>query len=75
MSQDVATRTNSPPLTEDDLVELRRRLVRSAHLFERPDDYIAGIEDTLTWVKLLLNRARSIDLDLPAYPERARNML
>lgn len=72
MKQNLAT---SPPITEDHLVELRRRLVRSAHLFERPDDYVAGIEDTLTWVKLLLDRDGRIDIELPAYPERARNML
>ncbi|MGH3443589.1 MAG: hypothetical protein ACRDUY_16395 [Nitriliruptorales bacterium] len=73
MEQNVAT--HSPPLTEDHLVELRRRLVRSAHLFERPDDYVAGVEDTLTWVKLLLDREGRLDLELPPYPERARNML
>lgn len=73
MEQNLAT--HGAPLTEDHLVELRRRLVRSAHLFERPDDYVAGVEDTLTWVKVLLDRTHSLDLDLPPYPERARNML
>lgn len=59
---------------EDELARLRGLLMKQARLFEDPNAYVAGVEDTIAAVRMLLSGEQPSD-DLVLTEEPSGRMI